>query len=173
MTLRDPKSLCTRTSPGRNDSGDDVLSQHLLHPPTKMAARAATHLCVLKVALTIVRGWLGHLFLFNPVGVLVHVLIAIPSPDLFANRELFLFELVELFLAALQLPLQLLLHCQEPPLFIHASLVLQLQLPQLDLQFFDLLVVGASYPKLVPCNEPGPCLGVTASDIYLLKPMGK
>ncbi|KAL0618064.1 putative uncharacterized protein C8orf44 [Plecturocebus cupreus] len=65
---------------------------------------------------------------------------SILPPGFFESGGPLLPELAELLLAALQLPLQLLLHCQKPPLLIHASLVLQLQLPQLGLQFFDLLL---------------------------------
>lgn len=109
-----------------------------------------THLSSLKAALRILQVWLGHLFMCNPIGILVCVLIAILSLGFFGSRGPLLFELAKLFLAALQLPLQLLLHGQEPPLLVHASLVLQLQLPQLGLQVSDLLAVEGQLPAAEP-----------------------
>lgn len=92
----------------------------------------------------------------------------------FGNRRPLLFELAKLFLAALQLPLQVFLHCQQPPLLIHAGLVLQLQLPQPGLEFFDLLVAEGQLPTAGPMWDswalPG---GVTASEISLLELTGK
>lgn len=117
-----------------------------------LATWVTTHL----LALTTPQACLGHLFIFKPVGILIHVVIGILSID---SRGPLLFELAKLFLAALQLPLQMLLLCQKPALLVHAGLVLQLQLPQLGLQLFDLWVVEPVTHSLAYAAHLGPAWG--------------
>lgn len=122
---------------------------------TFLATEVTTHLPGLTVGLRTLQSWLGHLF-FYPIGILVGVLMGIIS---LGNGGLLLFELAKLLLAALQLPLQLLLLCQKSPLLIHAGLVLQLQLPQLGLQLSDLWAVEGQLPTAWPMRSAwGPCL---------------